>query len=90
MAGAWPGGFIGRDFRQRKLEKAFSGRRFSGGGLGPAQGFAPVAQGLRDVDAGHFFLAVEVGERPGDPERPVVASRAQGERVRRITQERQA
>jgi hypothetical protein len=58
------------------FEKAFRGRRFSGRGLGPAQGFAPVTQGLGNVDPGHFLFAVKVGESTRHPQRPVIAARA--------------
>ena len=41
------------------------------------------------MDSGHVFLAVEIGERPGHSQRPIIAARAQRQRVRRIAQERQ-
>lgn len=43
---------------------------------GPAQGLAPIAQGLGNVDTGDLVLAVEIGERAADAKRPVIAAGA--------------
>jgi len=48
----------------------------SRGGLRAAQSFAAIAERLGDVDARDACLAVEIGKRAGDTQRPVIAARA--------------
>ena len=54
--------------------------------MGAAQGLAAIAQGFGDMDARDAFLAVEIGEGPGDTQRAVIASGTQAQRVGRLAQ----
>jgi hypothetical protein len=42
------------------------------------------------MDSGDLLFAIEVGQRPGHPQGPMVTARAQGQRVGGIAQELEA
>jgi hypothetical protein len=61
----------------------------SSGSLGAAQGLAAIAERLGDMDTRHAILAVEVRKSAGDAQGPVIAARAQRERIGGVAQQRE-